>query len=279
MGRYELSDADNRLFYVSKQKISRNKTLKVFHKHSHFEVLITKSNDNAKSYFITENGKYSFTSKSILLAQPNLKHRTEINTKNTTRFLICFRRSFIKPIAQFMDIDIDLLFSKHVLNYTEEKIDEIISVTNKMIAEFKINKNYEQNKELRILLASFLHKISEYEFEAEVMLNKENVLTEICDYVKYNYKENITLEQLSEKFCINKYELCRKMKKNYGCTINDIITNVRINKAKELLEDTDVLIWDIADRVGYNSSEYFSKKFKSCTGYSPTEYRELVNNR
>ena len=273
LGRYELSEADNQLFFISKQKLHINKTLKVFHKHSHFEVLITKSNDTTKSYYITENGMYSFTSKSILLSHPHLKHRTERNTKNTTRFLVCFRRSFIEPIAQFMDIDIDLLFSKRVLNYTEDKIEEIISIANKMIEEFKISKNYEQNKELRLLLASFLYKISQYEFEGTATLNKENMMTEICDYLKYNYKENITLEQLSERFCINKYELCRKMKKIYGCTVNDIITNVRINKAKELLEDTDLSIVDISDKVGYNSSEYFSKKFKKYTGFSPKSYR------
>ena len=276
MGKYELNDTDDQLFMVSKQNLRKNKNLKVFHKHAHFEVLITKSNDNSKSYFITENGKYIFTSQSIILAQPNLKHRTERNTKNTTRFLVCFRRSFIEPIAKFMDIDIDLLFSKRVLNYTEGKISEIIHIANKMLGEFKFDKNYEDNKELRILLADFLNKINQYESEAEISLNEENILTEICEFLKYNYKQNITLEQLSERFCINKYELCRKMKRNYGCTINDIITNVRLNKAKELLEDTTVSVADISEIVGYNSASYFTKKFKLYTGDSPTEYRNRI---
>ena len=48
MGKYELNNTDNLEFYVSKQKIKKNKTLKVFHKHSHFEVLITKSNDKSE---------------------------------------------------------------------------------------------------------------------------------------------------------------------------------------------------------------------------------------
>lgn len=278
MGKYELNNTDNLEFYVSKQKILKNKTLKVFHKHSHFEVLITKSNDKSESYFITENGKYRFTSNSVMLALPGLNHKTERNTQNTTRFLICFKRNFIEPIARFIDVDIDLLFSKRVLNFTEDKMKEIISVINEMIVEFKINRKYEENKNLRILLATFLHKISEYEFESEIMLNRDSVMYEICDYLKYNYKQNITLEQLSKKYGINKYELCRKMKNFCGSTVYDIITNVRINKAKELLEDTDITVMDIAEKVGYHSSEYFSRKFKSTTGYSPAEYRKRVIN-
>ena len=274
MGRYELNDADNKVFYVSKQNIKRNKNLKVFHKHAHFEVLLTKDNDDAKSQFIIENGRYSFTSKSIVLSRPNLKHRTERNTKNTTRYLICFRRSYIEPIAQFMGIDIDSLFSKYVLDYTEQKIAEIITVVNKMIKVFKNDAKYEENKELRLLLADFLYKISQFESEGQISLNEENVLVEICNYLRYNYKQNITLEQLSDRFCINKYELCRKMKRKYGCTVNDILTNVRINKAKDLLENTAVSIVDISEIVGYSSASYFSNKFKAYTEMSPIEYRE-----
>ena len=276
MGRYELSDTDNQIFQASKMRIHRNKNLKVFHKHNHFEILLTKSNDSAKSYFITENFKLDFNSNSVVLAHPNLKHRTERNTKNTFRIIVCFKREFIEPIAQFLDIDIDALFSKYVLNYTNEQISDIMSIANKIVDEYKSNNDCLKNKDIKLLTAMLLYKLTKYESEAEFSFAKEDLMSEIVAFLQYNYNSHITLEYLAEKFGINKYELCKRSKKHFGFTVIELLTNIRINNARKLLEETTLTIVDIAERVGFNSSSYFSKNFKAHTGYSPQEYREKM---
>lgn len=59
-----------------------------------------------------------------------------------------------------------------------------------------------------------------------------------------------------------------------GMTFTEYVTNMRMNKAKELLRNTDMLSQDIASQVGYNDRHYFSYLFKKTTGQSPSDYRK-----
>ena len=57
-----------------------------------------------------------------------------------------------------------------------------------------------------------------------------------------------------------------------GTTFMDVLIGCRMQKAKELLENTDMKNYEIAERVGFNDSHYFSIAFKKITGKTPTEY-------
>lgn len=54
------------------------------------------------------------------------------------------------------------------------------------------------------------------------------------------------------------------------------MTNLRVTKAKELLEDETVSIKEVCYKVGYSDPNYFSKIFKKATGMTPTEYRSAI---
>ena len=89
-----------------------------------------------------------------------------------------------------------------------------------------------------------------------------------------NYLNNITLNELSNVFHINKYYLTRLFKSTYGITINNYIANKKITKAKELLRYSDLSIENIAKECGINDSNYFSRLFKQVEGISPKEFRK-----
>ena len=59
-----------------------------------------------------------------------------------------------------------------------------------------------------------------------------------------------------------------------GQTLNQYITEYRMEKAKQLLKDARFKITDISSRVGYSDGNYFGKSFKKYSGLSPSEYRE-----
>jgi two-component system response regulator YesN len=66
-------------------------------------------------------------------------------------------------------------------------------------------------------------------------------------------------------------------KKETGVTINDYITEIRLAEAKRLLrEEPGILVFDVAERVGYRDGKYFTKLFKREVGLNPSEYRERV---
>lgn len=277
MNLYELKDL-NTNFLISKWKTKKDSAQKILHQHLHYEILHIKANDTSPSYFRVRNTEYAFNSNSILLTPPNTKHMTIRKTKNTTRTLICIRPNFLEPIADFAGINLDILFNKYTLNYSNKQILHIQNLSLQILEEFKTSTNPENDSYLRILIALLLHELSQYESVAEPIIIKENSIYDIIDYIKYNYFENITLDMMSQKFNISKYDICRRLKTITKYTFNEFLTNVRINKARELLETTQIPIIAIAERIGYNSASYFTKAFKAHIGQSPTEYRDIYRS-
>jgi two-component system response regulator YesN len=64
-------------------------------------------------------------------------------------------------------------------------------------------------------------------------------------------------------------------KKETGDNFTDYLTNLRIAKAKEFLQQTDMNVAEISFRVGYSDARYFSKLFSKVVGIKPTEYRKI----
>ncbi|MDD3659301.1 MAG: helix-turn-helix transcriptional regulator, partial [Lachnospiraceae bacterium] len=68
--------------------------------------------------------------------------------------------------------------------------------------------------------------------------------------------------------------VCTLFKSETGQTLNQYLTDYRIEKAKKLLQDPRYKITDISEKVGYTDGNYFGKTFKRTVGLSPSEYRE-----
>jgi two-component system response regulator YesN len=73
---------------------------------------------------------------------------------------------------------------------------------------------------------------------------------------------------------LNANYLSQLFKKSTGETFIDFVTRERMEKAKELLQDPHMKIFEIANRVGFKDSNYFSIAFKNKLGFTPSEYRQ-----
>ena len=100
------------------------------------------------------------------------------------------------------------------------------------------------------------------------------IIDDIKDYVTKNYCDDITVSMFSEKYFVSKEYLSKLFKKKHGCGIYEYALNLRMSRAKELLLDQNMQIQQIAERLGYSNSNYFSKAFKNYYQLSPTEFRE-----
>lgn len=100
-------------------------------------------------------------------------------------------------------------------------------------------------------------------------------IQKIKEYIDENYTKKISLDNLSEKFFVNKYYLLRLFKEQYGFTISDYVIRLRITKGKQLLRFSNMSTEKISYECGISSSNYFSRLFKKVEGISPAEYRKV----
>lgn len=93
-------------------------------------------------------------------------------------------------------------------------------------------------------------------------------------YIQQNYADkNLSIEQIAQHVFVSPNWLSAKFKSEIGCTINEYITQFRIDKAKNLLIQGKYKIYEVADMVGYGSSRYFSRVFSRLTNQTPQNYR------
>ncbi len=103
-----------------------------------------------------------------------------------------------------------------------------------------------------------------------------DIVSKISSYITQNYRDkDLTLKSIADALFLTPTYLCLIFKKEHGKTINQFITELRINKAREYLKETDMKLYDIARNVGYNDGKYFTKVFDKIVGMTPKEYREI----
>jgi Response regulator containing CheY-like receiver domain and AraC-type DNA-binding domain len=105
-------------------------------------------------------------------------------------------------------------------------------------------------------------------------LNNLDIITEILQYIETHYQEDLTLKSVSERFGYNSAYLGKKFKKKSNTTFLGYLEKIRMEKAAELLSNSNLMVYEISDRVGYKNVDYFYKKFKSFYQISPNEFRK-----
>lgn len=95
----------------------------------------------------------------------------------------------------------------------------------------------------------------------------------IVAYIGENYREDLSLEAVAERFNLNKNYLCNLFKKNLDTTFSRYVAGLRIGLAKEYLVKSSESLEDIARKVGYEDYFYFCKVFKKLEAVSPGRFR------
>jgi YesN/AraC family two-component response regulator len=104
--------------------------------------------------------------------------------------------------------------------------------------------------------------------------NAPSKIRAILNYINTNVTKNITLNTICEHFELSKQYVCRLFKQHLQCSVNDVIVAHKMNSAGEYLQFTTLNITQIAEKLGFENIYYFSRKFKSFYGISPSEYRK-----
>ena len=131
-----------------------------------------------------------------------------------------------------------------------------------------------EGQEVLRYMESYLEWIMECIGQADHQNVGGGVISEMQSFIRQHYNENISLNMLAEQFYMHPNYLSRLFKEKTGENFVEYLTEVRMQKAQELLRDSEYKIIEICGMVGYDNPRSFSKAFKHFTGMTPRECRE-----
>lgn len=105
-----------------------------------------------------------------------------------------------------------------------------------------------------------------------ILKDSQTALERTKAYMEEQYNDSVTIDQLARMTDISPKYFVDLFKKTYGISAIDYLTELRMNRAKQLMAQTSVKLQDVARQVGYSDPFYFSRKFKKEVGVSPTVY-------
>ncbi|HHW47297.1 MAG TPA: AraC family transcriptional regulator [Clostridiaceae bacterium] len=100
------------------------------------------------------------------------------------------------------------------------------------------------------------------------------ILDKVVKFMEDNFSYAITLDDIAKVASITPSHLCRIFKKRYGMSVFKFLTNLRVQKSKEMLmKFPGMAIKEVAERAGFNDTSYFCMVFKKFEGITPSEFR------
>ena len=164
-------------------------------------------------------------------------------------------------------------------------VNMLIGITEKAVSTYEELSSVSINKEniMRDIYdnSSFQKLLDYLSNEFSIMSTKicsnssENTMKRILNYIEKNYYKDLKLEFLAEIFCYNSAYLGKMFKSYVGEGFNGYVDKVRMEKAKVLLLQGNLKVYQVSEKVGYKSIDYFYSKFKKYVGISPKEFKKL----
>jgi two-component system response regulator YesN len=193
---------------------------------------------------------------------------------------------YIEALSRMMDrienhLDHEFLKIERALRNVFREIVKTILENKKWLEKFIDPKemkdiNFLNCKEIDDLRKAFMDRIKTiFDILDKLYCTKtyNDTIVQICDCVLENSEDELSLTYIAEKLYMNKNYISEVFKQKTGMSITQYLTRIKMERAKVLIADGKLKIYEISDMLGYKDVEYFSKVFKKYTGMSPTQFR------
>lgn len=127
--------------------------------------------------------------------------------------------------------------------------------------------------ELRGFVSDYLYGISCW-IQEKRSGRSSNVIEHIQKYIGENYAKNLSIAEIAASVYLSQTYVSLLFKQETGETIYEYLMKVRIEKAKELLRDPRIKLYEVCEQVGYTDPSHFGKLFKKMTGLTLSAYRD-----
>ena len=270
---YQLFDVNNN---------NLNNKLKSWHYHPEIE-LVYINNGKGKRQVCLHLSNYQ--EGDLVMIGSNVPHTgfTEHFDKDRKEVVIQFNSNFlgdsIDKVLEFKNINKLFELSKRGLVFSGE--------TKKTIGITMLGLQYETPIQKILTLIKMLNDLSiskdvtilnSENFDSENIQENERI-KKVFNYIKLNYKEEVSLNEVSELVFMTPPSFCRYFKSKTNKTFTTFLNEYRINNALKLLAQSELDIKNICFQCGYNNFSHFNRLFKKKFQMTPSEYRKKMNSQ
>ena len=165
-----------------------------------------------------------------------------------------------------------LIISPEIEDTVKEQCEQLVEI-------YGAKKEESQSKitaqiKTKIILLQFILELWKKGFIVENDTSGKNTVEkEMVSYIQQNFTGKILLKEFGEQFHLSEKYISRYFKEHFHITISQYVTYLRLEHAKQLLQDTDIPVTEVAMQSGYQNVSYFIRSFKKTYGMSPLKYR------
>ncbi|MNB78617.1 HTH-type transcriptional activator Btr [compost metagenome] len=189
--------------------------------------------------------------------------------------LSSFRKDRLKDEEIYMLLEVMLQALEQELKGISETLDRQFALTGNGGLQEQIRKSKDL-EEIRELLTGWLNETYHVYVSVNELKSHRVMIKEVKHYIEGNYANpDLSLNHLSERFQISGKYASYLFKEEFNMKFVDFLAELRVRKAKELLDNTQDSIQDIALQIGYANAITFGRVFKRVTGMTPGDHRKL----
>lgn len=241
------------------------------------------------SYIITGSGtrlfgktEETFHSGEVTLAQPGMKHlwsfdKNDVNQDGNVEFItISFDANLIRNLAPFVPEYKELAAWYEDLGVAIKLSDDGAETIKPQILAMENEILEHRVGSLLCILADIRHSDNITPVGTLHVSNQAERVQKIEAWLRCNFQQKISLEQLANYIGMNRSSLCTYYKNQTGNTIFSFLMDLRVKMAKHLLDAGNLSVSACGYSSGFNDMAYFCRAFKASIGISPMQYKKQV---
>lgn len=168
-----------------------------------------------------------------------------------------------------------LLIICEIGDYLESIQDNMMNVYGKAMNYYQHLHKFPSSHELKVFMKNWIEWFMDY-MSGQSNRVDSNVIEKSKKYILMNFsRPDLSIVEVSDYLGFSDKHFSSLFSKEVGITYKEYLTDLRIEKAKLLMKNSNRKVYEIGNEVGYNNTEHFSRVFKKTTGFSPNEYKKI----
>lgn len=249
------------------------------HKHQNLEINFVRKGTCSMQF---SDQKITFRKNDCMVIYPNVDHYFTVSNKPASLVQLEFKMDVFPELVPNPEMEKGLVFLYNVLTNSQQFLkivnnQQITNLIDQTVKELQACRDNYQTM-IRLLYIQLFILISRHISETLKITNHVDnpILRKAIEYINSHFTENISVEDIALGCGVSARHIRNVFRQSANLSPIEYLTRLKVNKAKELMNNNCLTSKDIAYMAGFSNPEYFTRRFKEQSGFTPSEYRHMI---